>query len=256
MQIPGITAFVTGGASGLGAATARKLVACGARVAIYDLPRSKGAELEKELGAGARFLPGDVTDEAQTTAALDEAIAAFGPLRALVSCAGIGSALRTVGKDGKPFSLDVFTRTINVNLIGTFNVLRLAAARMVGNEPDAGGERGAIVNTASIAAYDGQIGQAAYAASKAGVVGLTLPVARDLARYGVRVCTIAPGLFETPLLATLPEPAREALGKSIPFPSRLGQPPEYAALACHILENPMLNGEVIRLDGALRMAPQ
>jgi NAD(P)-dependent dehydrogenase (short-subunit alcohol dehydrogenase family) len=256
MEIRGITAFVTGGASGLGAATVRRLVAEGARVAIYDLPRSKGAELEKELGAATRFLPGDVTDEAQATAALDEAIAAFGPLRALVNCAGIGSALRTVGKDGKPFSLDVFTRTVQINLIGTFNVLRLAAARMVGNEPNAEGERGAIVNTASIAAFDGQIGQAAYAASKGGVVGLTLPVARDLARYGVRVCTIAPGLFKTPLLMTLPEPALEALGKSIPFPSRLGEPSEYAALACHILENPMLNGEVIRLDGALRMAPQ
>jgi NAD(P)-dependent dehydrogenase (short-subunit alcohol dehydrogenase family) len=256
MEIRGITAFVTGGASGLGAATVRRLVAEGARVAIYDLPRSQGAELEKELGAATRFLPGDVTDEAQTTAALDEAIAAFGPLRALINCAGIGSALRTVGKDGKPFSLDVFTRTVQINLIGTFNVLRLAAARMVGNEPNAEGERGAIVNTASIAAFDGQIGQAAYAASKGGVVGLTLPVARDLARYGVRVCTIAPGLFKTPLLMTLPEPALEALGKSIPFPSRLGEPSEYAALACHILENPMLNGEVIRLDGALRMAPQ
>ena len=256
MQIQGITAFVTGGASGLGAATARALVARGARVAIYDLPRSKGAELEKELGAAARFLPGDVTDEAQTTAALDEAIAAFGPLRALVSCAGIGSALRTVGKDGKPFSLDVFTRTIQINLIGTFNAIRLAAARMVKNEPGASGERGAIVNTASIAAFDGQIGQAAYSASKGGVVGLTLPVARDLARHGIRVCTIAPGLFKTPLLMGLPEPALQALGKSIPFPSRLGEPSEYAALACHILENPMLNGEVIRLDGALRMAPQ
>jgi NAD(P)-dependent dehydrogenase (short-subunit alcohol dehydrogenase family) len=256
MEIRGITAFVTGGASGLGAATVRRLVAEGARVAIYDLPRSKGAELEKELGAATRFLPGDVTDEAQLTAALDEAIAAFGPLRALVSCAGIGSATRTVGKDGAPFPLDVFVRTIQINLVGTFNALRLAAARMVGNEPDAGGERGAIVNTASIAAYDGQIGQAAYSASKGGVVGLTLPTARDLARHGVRVCTIAPGLFKTPLLMGLPEPALQALGKSIPFPSRLGEPSEYAALACHILENPMLNGEVIRLDGALRMAPQ
>jgi NAD(P)-dependent dehydrogenase (short-subunit alcohol dehydrogenase family) len=256
MEIQGITAFVTGGASGLGAATARLLAARGARVALYDLPRSKGADLEKELGGAARFLPGDVTDEAGLSAALDTATSAFGPLRVLVNCAGIGSASRTVGKDGAPFPLDVFTRTIQVNLIGTFNGIRLAAARMVKNQPNAGGERGVIVNTASIAAFDGQIGQAAYAASKGGVVGLTLPVARDLARHGVRICTIAPGLFETPLLAGLPEPARKALGDAVPFPARLGQPPEYAALACHIVENPMLNGEVIRLDGALRMAPQ
>lgn len=256
MQIDGITAFVTGGASGLGEATARALVERGARVAIYDLPRSKGAELEKALGERARFLPGDVTDEAQVEAALDEAVGAFGPLRAVINCAGIGSASRTVGKDGKPFPLDVFRRTIEVNLVGSFNVLRLGAARMVENEPDANGERGAIVNTASIAAFDGQIGQAAYSASKGGIVGLTLPVARDLANVGIRVCTIAPGLFKTPLLMGLPEPALEALGKSIPFPSRLGEPSEYALLACHILENPMLNGEVIRLDGALRMAPR
>jgi NAD(P)-dependent dehydrogenase (short-subunit alcohol dehydrogenase family) len=256
MQIQGITAFVTGGASGLGAATVRALAARGARVAIFDLPRSKGAELEKELGGAARFLPGDVTDEAGLTAALDAAIDAFGPLRALVNCAGIGSAMRTVGKDGEPFRLDVFTRTIQINLIGTFNAIRLTAARMAKNPPDAGGERGAIVNTASIAAFDGQIGQAAYSASKGGVVGMTLPIARDLARLGIRVCTIAPGLFKTPLLMGLPEPALAALGQSVPFPARLGEPPEYAALACHILENPMLNGEVIRLDGALRMAPQ
>jgi NAD(P)-dependent dehydrogenase (short-subunit alcohol dehydrogenase family) len=256
MQIQGIAAFVTGGASGLGAATARALAARGARVAIYDLPRSKGADLEKELGGAARFLPGDVTDEAGLAAALELAIEAFGPLRACINCAGIGSASRTVGKDGEPFRLDVFRRTIEVNLIGTFNAIRLAAARMAKNPPDAGGERGAIVNTASIAAFDGQIGQAAYSASKGGVVGLTLPVARDLARLGIRVCTIAPGLFETPLLAGLPEPARKALGDAVPFPPRLGHPPEYAALACHILENTMLNGEVIRLDGALRMAPQ
>jgi NAD(P)-dependent dehydrogenase (short-subunit alcohol dehydrogenase family) len=256
MQLLGIAAFVTGGASGLGAATARTLVARGARVAIYDLPRSKGAELAKELGAAACFVPGDVTDEAAVQAALDEAIGVFGPLRALVNCAGIGSAARTVGKDAAPFPLDAFVRTIQVNLIGSFNVLRLAAARMVGNAPLADGERGAIVNTASIAAFDGQIGQAAYSASKGGVVGMTLPIARDLARHGIRVCTIAPGLFKTPLLMGLPEPALEALGRSVPFPSRLGDPAEYAALAAHILENPMLNGEVIRLDGALRMAPQ
>jgi len=256
MQIEAATVFVTGGASGLGEATVRALVARGASVAFYDLPRSKGGELEKELGAATRFLPGDVTDETQVQEALDAARDAFGPLRGLVNCAGIGSATRTVGKDAAPFPLDAFRRTIEVNLIGTFNAIRLAAARMVGNEPDANGERGAIVNTASIAAFDGQIGQAAYSASKGGVVGMTLPIARDLARHGVRVCTIAPGLFKTPLLMSLPEPALEALGRSIPFPPRLGEPTEYAELACHILENPMLNGETIRLDGALRMAPQ
>ncbi len=256
MQIEGITAFITGGASGLGEATARLLTERGANVALYDLPRSKGAELEKQIGSAARFLPGDATDEAQVNAALDETLAAFGEIRAVVNCAGIGSASRTVGKQGEPFPLDVFRRTIEVNLIGTFNVIRLAASRMIGNQPNTDGERGAIVNTASIAAFDGQIGQAAYSASKGGIVGLTLPVARDLARHGLRICTIAPGLFRTPLLAGLPEPALDALGKSIPFPSRLGAPSEFASLACQILENPMLNGEVIRLDGALRMAPR
>ena len=256
MQIEGITAFITGGASGLGEATARLLSERGANVALYDLPRSKGADIEKQIGSAARFLPGDVTDEAQVNAALDETLDAFGEIRAVVNCAGIGSASRTVGKQGEPFPLDVFRRTIEVNLIGTFNVIRLAASRMIGNQPNTDGERGAIVNTASIAAFDGQIGQAADSASKGGIVGLTLPVARDLARHGLRICTIAPGLFRTPLLAGLPEPALDALGKSVPFPSRLGDPSEYASLACQILENPMLNGEVIRLDGALRMAPR
>ncbi len=256
MKIEGISAFVTGGASGLGAATTRLLVERGARVAFYDLPRSNGGELEKELSGSARFLPGDVTDESGVDAALEAAADAFGPLRAVVNCAGIGSAQRTVGREGQPFPLESFRRTVEVNLIGTFNVIRLAAKRMVGNEPNADGERGAIVNTASVAAFEGQIGQAAYSASKGGVVGMTLPIARDLARHGIRVCTIAPGLFRTPLLMGLPEPALQALGKSVPFPSRLGEPPEYAALACQILENPMLNGETIRLDGAIRMAPQ
>ena len=256
MQIDGIGAFVTGGASGLGEATARELQRRGARVAIYDLPRSKGAELAVELGDGARFIPGDVTDESQVQAALEEAIDAVGSLGAVVNCAGIGSASRTVGKGGVPFALDVFKRTIEVNLVGTFNVIRLGAARMVENEPNPDGERGAIVNTASIAAFEGQIGQAAYSASKGGIVGMTLPIARDLARHGIRICTIAPGLFKTPLLMGLPEPALDALGKTIPFPPRLGDPSEYAALACQILENPMLNGETIRLDGALRMAPR
>jgi NAD(P)-dependent dehydrogenase (short-subunit alcohol dehydrogenase family) len=256
MQIDGSAAFVTGGASGLGEATTRMLTARGAQVTIFDLPRSKGAELAKELGKRCLFVPGDVTSEEAVSGALDEAIASFGPLRGIVNCAGIGSASRTVGKDGKPFDLAIFTRTIQVNLIGTFNVIRLAAARMVGNAPNADGERGAIVNTASVAAFEGQIGQAAYSASKGGVVGMTLPIARDLARHGIRCCTIAPGLFETPLLMGLPQPARDALAASVPFPPRLGRPPEYAALACHILENPALNGETIRLDGAIRMAPQ
>jgi NAD(P)-dependent dehydrogenase (short-subunit alcohol dehydrogenase family) len=256
MNIEGIGAIVTGGGSGLGAATARALASRGADVGILDLGTSKGAEVASELGGKARFLEADVTDEEQVQGAVDEACAAFGGVRALVNCAGIGSASRTVGKEDRPFPLAVFRRTIEVNLIGTFNVIRLGAARMVANEPDSEGERGAIVNTASIAAFDGQIGQAAYSASKGGIVGMTLPIARDLARSGIRVCTIAPGLFDTPLLMGLPKPAREALGASIPFPSRLGQPPEFAALACQILENPMLNGEVIRLDGALRMAPK
>jgi NAD(P)-dependent dehydrogenase (short-subunit alcohol dehydrogenase family) len=256
MQLAGIGAFVTGGASGLGEATARLLASRGAKVAIFDLPRSKGAEVAKEIGPAALFVDGDVTSEEQVSAALDRAVASFGELRALVNCAGIGSASRTVGKDGKPFDLAVFTRTIQVNLIGTFNVIRLAAARMVGNPPNPDGERGAIVNTASVAAFEGQIGQAAYSASKGGVVGMTLPIARDLARHGIRCCTIAPGLFETPLLMGLPQAARDALAASVPFPPRLGRPPEFAALACQILENPSLNGETIRLDGALRMAPQ
>ena len=256
MQLEGIGAFITGGASGLGEATARLLAARGARVAIFDLPRSKGAEVAKDIGPAALFVDGDVTSEEQVAGALDRALGSFGELRALVNCAGIGSASRTVGKDGKPFDLGVFTRTIQVNLIGTFNVIRLAAARMVGNAHNADGERGAIVNTASVAAFEGQIGQAAYSASKGGVVGMTLPIARDLARHGIRCCTIAPGLFATPLLMGLPQPARDALAASIPFPPRLGRPPEFAALACQILENPALNGETIRLDGAIRMAPQ
>jgi NAD(P)-dependent dehydrogenase (short-subunit alcohol dehydrogenase family) len=256
MEIRGSTALVTGGGSGLGEATARALAARGARVGILDLERSNGAALAGELGAEALFLPADVTEEAGVAAAVERVTAEFGPLRIVVSCAGIGTPGRVVDKKGEPLDLGSFRRVIEVNLIGTFNVLRLAAARMQGNEPNAAGERGVVVNTASIAAYEGQIGQAAYAASKGGVVGLTLPVARDLAASGIRVCTIAPGLFATPMLMGLPEPAREALAASIPFPPRLGDPSEYAALACHIAENPMLNGEVIRLDGALRMQPR
>jgi NAD(P)-dependent dehydrogenase (short-subunit alcohol dehydrogenase family) len=256
MTLDGCCALVTGGGSGLGEATARELVARGARVAILDLERSAGARIASELRDGACFAAGDVTSEEQVRAAIEQAIDRFGPLRILVNCAGIGSASRTVEKDGKPFDLAHFRRTLEVNLVGTFNAIRLAAQRMLENEPDPGAERGVVVNTASVAAFEGQIGQAAYSASKGGIVGMTLPIARDLARHGIRVCTIAPGLFDTPLLRSLPEEARKALGASVPFPPRLGQPPEYALLACQIVENPMLNGETIRLDGAIRMAPR
>jgi NAD(P)-dependent dehydrogenase (short-subunit alcohol dehydrogenase family) len=249
LDLNGIGALVAGGASGLGEATARELAARGARVTIADLNDERGAALAEKLGT--TFAKTDVTDEAQVQAA----VASAGELRLAVSCAGIGWAERTVRKEG-PAALAPFEAVVRVNLIGTFNVLRLAAAAMAGNEPDAEGERGAVVMTASIAAFDGQIGQAAYSASKGGVVGLTLPAARDLARLGIRVCTIAPGLFDTPLLGALPDEVRQALGEQVPFPPRLGRPEEYARLACHIAENPMLNGETIRLDGALRMPPK
>jgi len=249
LELNDIGALVAGGASGLGEATARELAARGASVTIADLNEERGAALAEEIGA--TFAKADVTDEAQVRAAVESAR----KLRLAVSCAGIGWAERTVKKDG-PAALAPFEAVVRVNLIGTFNVLRLAAAAMAGNEPDAEGERGAVVMTASIAAFDGQIGQTAYSASKGGVVGLTLPAARDLARLGIRVCTIAPGLFDTPLLAGLPEEARAALGAQVPFPPRLGRPEEYARLACHIAENTMLNGETIRLDGALRMPPR
>ena len=249
MELNGIGALVAGGASGLGEATARELAARGARVTVADLNEERGAALAAEIGGA--FAAADVTDEAQVQAAVESVEG----LRLAVSCAGVGWAERTVKKDG-PAALQPFETVVRVNLIGTFNVLRLSAAAMAAGEPDTEGERGAVVMTASIAAFDGQIGQTAYAASKGGVVGLTLPAARDLARLGIRVCTIAPGLFDTPLLAALPQEARDALGASIPFPPRLGRPEEYAKLACHIAENTMLNGEVLRLDGALRMAPK
>jgi NAD(P)-dependent dehydrogenase (short-subunit alcohol dehydrogenase family) len=249
MELNGIGALVAGGASGLGEATARELAARGARVTVTDLNEERGTALAEEIGGA--FKGADVTDEAQVQAAVES----VDGLRLTVSCAGIGWAERTVKKDG-PAALQPFETVVRVNLIGTFNVLRLAASAMASGEPDAEGERGAVVMTASVAAFDGQIGQTAYAASKGGVVGLTLPAARDLSRLGIRVCTIAPGLFDTPLLAALPQEARDALGASIPFPPRLGRPEEYARLACHIAENTMLNGEVIRLDGALRMAPK
>jgi NAD(P)-dependent dehydrogenase (short-subunit alcohol dehydrogenase family) len=252
MQLEQAGVLVTGGASGLGAACARLFSQNGARVVIADLNPETGMALAGELGQSVRFVPTNVTDEASMQAAVEAAVEHAGHLHILINCAGIGAAERVLGKDG-PASLATFTRVIQVNLIGTFNAIRLAAAAMAINAPNAGGERGVIVNTASIAAFDGQIGQAAYSASKGGIVGMTLPIARDLARSGIRVMTIAPGIFDTPLLAGLPEPARVSLGQQVPFPPRLGQPPEYAALAKHIVENEMLNGEVIRLDGALRM---
>jgi 3-hydroxyacyl-CoA dehydrogenase / 3-hydroxy-2-methylbutyryl-CoA dehydrogenase len=253
--LEGASALVSGGASGLGEATARRLHAGGANVVISDLNREKGEALAGELGERARFVEANVMEPEGVQAAVDAAAEAEGGLRISVCCAGIGWAQRTTSKQG-PHDLEIFHNVIKVNLIGTFNVLRLASTAMSENEPDDGGERGVCVNTASIAAFDGQIGQVAYAASKGGIVGLTLPAARDLAGRGIRVVTIAPGLFDTPLLAALPEEARQALGATMPFPSRLGQPAEYAALAESIVSNPMLNGETIRLDGALRMAPK
>jgi len=250
VEIAGTSALVTGGASGLGRATAELLLERGARVVIFDLPASAGAEVARELGAAATFVPGDVTSEDDARAA----VAAAGDLRIAVNCAGIGSGARIVGRDG-PYPLERFRRVIEVNLVGTFNVLRLAAARMAELEP-VDGERGVIVNTASIAAFEGQVGQAAYSASKAGIVGLTICAARDLASALIRVCTIAPGTFDTPLLGGLDERFRQSLAEAIPHPRRLGRPPEYARLAAHIVENPVLNGETIRLDGALRMAPR
>jgi 3-hydroxyacyl-CoA dehydrogenase / 3-hydroxy-2-methylbutyryl-CoA dehydrogenase len=255
MDINGIGAFVSGGASGLGEATTRALVERGARVAIADVNDDKATALADELGDGALALHCDVTSEEEVRAAVGAAAEALGGLRLAVGCAGVGWAEKTVSKRGA-HQLLPFETVVRVNLIGMFNVLRLAAAAMNDNEPDANGERGAVIMTASIAAFDGQIGQISYAASKAGIAGMTLPAARDLSGRGIRVCTIAPGLFDTPLLAALPEEARQALGAGVPFPQRLGQPAEYAQLALSIAENPMLNGETIRLDGALRMPPK
>jgi NAD(P)-dependent dehydrogenase (short-subunit alcohol dehydrogenase family) len=246
-------ALVTGGASGLGGATARRLHAEGASVVIVDLPSSPGEELAADLGEHVRFVPADVRDEAQVQAAIDAA-GELGTLRVVVNCAGVATPGRVVGKRG-PLALEDFANVVNINLIGTFNVLRLAASAMLENEP-VDGDRGVVVMTASIAAYDGQIGQAAYAASKGGVVGLTLSAARDLADKGIRVMTIAPGTFETPMLSGLPGDVKAALEAQVPHPSRLGSPDEYASLVAHIVDNPMLNGEVIRLDGALRMPPR
>ncbi len=255
MDVEGKGALVCGGASGLGEATVRRLHGAGARVVISDLNADRGNELASELGAPARFVEANVLETENVQAAVDTAAEAHGGLRISVCCAGIGWAQRTTSKHG-PHDLEIFHNVVKVNLLGTFNVLRLAATAMAANEEDEGGERGVCVNTASIAAFDGQIGQVAYSASKGGIVGLTLPAARDLAGRGIRVMTIAPGLFDTPLLAGLPDEARAALGAGVPFPSRLGLPAEYAELVEAIVRNPMLNGETIRLDGALRMPPK
>lgn len=255
MRVENGTFFITGGGSGLGAATAEVLAEAGANVLLADVNEDAGERLASKIGDRARFVRTDVTDEASVRHALGSAVEVFGSLEGVVNCAGIGPAAKVVGRKGV-HDLELFSRVVEINLVGTFNVIRLAAAELRANEPGEGGERGIIVNTASVAAYDGQIGQAAYAASKGGVVSLTLPVARELASSGIRVMTIAPGIFETPMLAALPEEAKESLGKQVPFPSRLGRPEEYAALVKHIIENPMLNGEVIRLDGAIRMAPR
>ncbi|MBI3636103.1 MAG: 3-hydroxyacyl-CoA dehydrogenase [Candidatus Rokubacteria bacterium] len=255
MELRSVNAVVTGGASGLGHATAARIVKAGGRAALLDLVSSKGAGAAAALGGQALFTPADVTNAEQVDGALRLAAERFGGINVLVNCAGIGTAMKTVGRSG-PARLEDFTRVITVNLIGTFNCIRLAAAVMAKNAPGVDGERGVVINTASVAAFDGQIGQAAYSASKGGIVGMTLPIARDLAELGIRVVTIAPGIFDTPLLGTLPEPVRQSLAKQVPFPSRLGTPDEYAALACHILENSMLNAETIRLDGAIRMQPR
>jgi NAD(P)-dependent dehydrogenase (short-subunit alcohol dehydrogenase family) len=254
MQLAGRTFLVSGGSSGLGAACVREFVRGGANAVICDVSEH-GAELARELGDAVHFARTDVTDSAQVQAAVDGAAERFGGLHGAINCAGIATAERVIGRDG-PLPLERFSKVIAVNLIGTFNVIRLAAAKMLERPVEPGEDRGVIVCTASVAAYDGQIGQAAYAASKGGVVGLTLPVAREFAQHQIRVASIAPGIFDTPMLAGLPEAARESLGKQVPFPSRLGKPAEYAALARHIVENQMLNGEVIRLDGAIRMAPR
>jgi 3-hydroxyacyl-CoA dehydrogenase/3-hydroxy-2-methylbutyryl-CoA dehydrogenase len=254
MELDAVKAVVTGGASGLGRATAARLAAAGARVALLDRPASAGADVAKSLGPSVVFTPADTSGD-EVASALDRAAAACDGINVLVNCAGIGTAMKTYGKSGAA-RLEDFTRVIQVNLIGTFNCIRLAAAHMARNTPTAEGERGVVVNTASVAAFDGQIGQAAYSASKGGIVGMTLPVARDLAEQGIRVMTIAPGIFETPLLGTLPDPVRASLAGQVPFPKRLGQPDEYAALVTQIITNVMLNGETIRLDGAIRMQPR
>ncbi|PKO55327.1 MAG: 3-hydroxyacyl-CoA dehydrogenase [Betaproteobacteria bacterium HGW-Betaproteobacteria-13] len=253
MKIENGVFVVTGGGSGLGAATARMLVEAGAKVVLADVNREAGDAVAAELGAAATFVTTDVTDEASAKAAIDLAVSAYGGLNGLINCAGVAPAEKVVGREG-PHRLESFSRTVAINLIGSFNMIRLAADVMSKAEPDAGGERGVIVSTASVAAFDGQVGQAGYAASKAGVVGMTLPVARELSRFGIRVMTVAPGIMETPMLMGMPQEVQDSLGKMVPFPSRLGKPGEFASLVRHIIENAYLNGEVIRLDGAIRMA--
>jgi len=256
MNITGKTFIVTGGASGLGRATAEAILAAGGNAVLLDVNAETGQAAGQALGAKARFAQADVTSEEQVKAAVDLAVSAFGSLNGVVNAAGIGPAAKVLGRNG-PHPLELFEKTLRVNAVGTFNVIRLAAAVIAQNTPDAStGERGVIVNTASIAGYDGQIGQPAYAASKGAIISMTLPIAREFAQLGIRVVTIAPGIFDTPLLASLPEAARISLGQQVPFPSRLGRPAEYGALVRHIIENEMLNGEVIRLDGSLRMAPK
>lgn len=255
MDLRNSSFVVTGGASGLGAATVRMVVAGGGRAVIADLKEDDGRALAQSLGEAAHFVRTDVCDEASAAAAVDAAVQRFGGLQGLVNCAGIVHGEKVVGKEG-PHTLAGFVRAININLVGTFNLIRLAAEAMARGTPNAGGERGVIVNTASVAAFDGQIGQAAYSASKAGVVGMTLPIARELARSGIRVMTIAPGIFETPMMSSLTPEVQDALGKMVPFPPRLGRPEEFASLVREIVVNSMLNGEVIRLDGAIRMAPR
>src|SRR6478672_2927440 len=255
MQIQNHVFLVTGGGSGLGAATATMLAANGGKVVIADLNEPAGKDIAGFLGGTVRFIKADVTDEASTQAAVDLCVSAFGAIHGLVNCAGVAPGERVVGRNG-PHALASFARAVNINLVGTFNAIRLAAAKMSVQEPQPGGERGVIVNTSSVASMDGQIGQAAYSASKAGVNGMTLPIARELAKFGIRVMTIAPGIFDTPMLQGMSEEIRASLGAQIPFPSRLGRPGEYAALVRHIIENEVLNGEVIRLDGAIRMTPK
>ncbi|CAN0621026.1 Uncharacterized oxidoreductase Rv1144 [Burkholderia multivorans] len=255
MNITDRVFLITGAGSGLGAAVARMVVAEGGKAMLLDVNGDAGGALAEELGASARFVRTDVTSDADGQAAVAAALDAFGRIDGLVNCAGVAPGEKVVGREA-PHRLDSFARAVSINLVGTFNMIRLAADAMSKQEPNEEGERGVIVNTASIAAFDGQIGQAAYAASKAGVAGLTLPVARELARFGIRVVTIAPGIFATPMMTGMPQEVQDSLGKSVPFPSRLGRPEEFAALVRHVAENSMLNGEVIRLDGALRMAPR
>ncbi len=253
MNLKDRIAVVTGGASGLGQACVSALLKCGAKIAIFDFAADRGEEIAEKLGKGVIFVKTDVTDEEGVRTAISKTMEVFGAIHIVINCAGTGDAIKVHSKRG-PYPLDLFTRVVQINLIGTFNVIRLAVEQMVNNTPTEEGEKGVIINTASVAAFDGQIGQAAYSASKAGVVGMTLPIARECAEYGIRVMTVAPGIFNTPLLSQIPEKALESLGKMVPFPPRLGRPDEFAALALHIIENTYLNGEVIRLDGAIRMA--